>query len=383
MRAAQILALLSGIACTTAPAMAENLNLKDGRHWITVASSQDKDQAIGIARLYGKDARVVSSLSGWFGVALGPVKDKSLAAFVKRWEGWPEIPKDAVFSNGAKYTGTVWQPDLSVLEAAEFSPGKPATVSHDGYAVTATLAKDDNGQIATLEGTHGADSLFQLSTPKDEYGDYGNTLRLMPLDPETPAPEAILTQNTGGAHCCVATWFASETDPGKWQLLDSNMLDGEGYWLEDVDGDGSYELMSVDNAFLYAFDSYAGSIGPLVISQLRGEEIEPVAKDDVWRARKQQELAGLEYFATLEPDNWKANGFLAAWVAVKIQLGEGEEAWAKMLKSYDKASDFGPQICTSGETVENCPVENLKAVPFPEALASFLEENHYLPVPHG
>ena len=54
-----------------------------------------------------------------------------------------------------------------------------------------------------------------------------------------------------------------------------------------------------------------------------------------------------------------------------------------MLKSYDKASDFGPQICTSGETVENCPVENLKAVPFPEALASFLEENHYLPVPHG
>lgn len=367
----------------SAPAAAEDLALKDGRHWITVASARDRDEAIGIARLYGKEGRVVSSTTGWYGVVLGPVKDKTLAAFVKAWQGWPEIPRDAVFSNGARFTGTVWQPAERVPQSVEVTADRPATVESDGLRVTATLKKDgDDNQTVTVAGARDGASLFSFETAKDFYTD-GATLLLAPLDPGSAAAEAMVTQFTGGAHCCVASWFASETAPGDWQLLDSELLDGGGYWLEDVDGDGAYELMSVDNAFLYAFDSYAGSFAPIVASQLRGEEIAPMEKSDAWRARIAQELAGMDFQSKLQPDLWRSNGFLAAWVAVKIELGQGEEAWARMLKSYDRNSDFGPQLCTSGETVENCPVDNLRSVPFPQALADFLRSNGYTPVPGG
>jgi hypothetical protein len=380
---ARHLAALSLLCSLAASAAAEDLRLADGLHWITVASAQDKDQAIGIARLYGDGARVVASQSGWFGVVLGPVKDKSLAAFVKSWQGWPEIPKDAVFSNGAKFTATAWQPPADVPGYAEFSFDQPATSRLGGYTVTATLTHSGDNQVVGLAGGKDGAGSFTLETPPDIYSELGNRLRLAPLDPASAAPEVMLTQYTGGAHCCMATWFASETEPGHWELFDTAMLDGDGYRLEDIDGDGSYELLSADNAFLYAFDSYAGSVAPIVISRLRGEEIEPVPQDAAWRARIAQDLAGLEFLAKLDPQMWKGNGFLAGWVATKILLGQGDAAWKKMLASYDQASDFGPQICTSGEKVDDCPADNLKPVPFPEALAAFLKENGYTPVPGG
>jgi hypothetical protein len=377
-----ILAGLFAIAAAGG-AGAETLNLKDGRHWIAVASTQDRDQAIGIARLYGEQARVISSQSGWFGVVLGPVKEPSLEAYRKAYQGWPEIPKDAVYSAGSKYTGTVWRPDAAVPKSVEFNDTTPAERSAGGVKVTASLVKSENGQVAHLEGRGKDGTSFSFDTPEDFYSDYGNTLLLAPLDPAAPGPEALVTQNTGGAHCCVASWIVAETSPGMWKLIDTPMLDGGGFWLEDIDGDGSYELMSVDNAFLYAFDSYAGSFAPVRIQRLRDGEVQPVDHDDAWKSRVTQDLGAMEFMARLDPSIWKTNGFLSAWVATKIELGQGDEAWAKMLKTYDRASEFGPQTCTSGVSVEDCPAENLKPIPYPEGLASFLEENGYTPVPNG
>ena len=365
----------------SAGAQAGDLSLKDGSHWVALASSKDLNQAIGIARLYSsQNVRVVASQNGWYGVVLGPVHAASLEAFRKAYQGWPELPADALFSRGDKYTGTLWHPPAAP-PVIEFSAATPAEASDDGLTVTASLNKSDNGQIVHIEGRAGSTALFGFDTPEDFYADFGTTLQLVPLDPASPMPEALFAQSTGGAHCCAATWIVSEARPGAWQLTAAGLLDGSGFWLEDIDGDGSFELMSVDNAFLYAFDSYVASFAPIRVENLRSGKVGEAAHDTAWTGRVAQDLGAMEFNAKLNPAIWKSNGYLAAWVATKIELGQGDEAWAKMLKNYDRASNFGPQTCITGQDIDNCPADKMRTVPFPKALAEFLKTNGYVPVP--
>ncbi|ODS01973.1 hypothetical protein AUC69_00240 [Methyloceanibacter superfactus] len=75
----------------------------------------------------------------------------------------------------------------------------------------------------------------------------------------------------------------------------------------------------------------------------------------------------------------EVNGFLAGYVAQKIRLGEGKEAWALMKQYYDRNTDWGLEICDQeldGETGE-CPGETQK-VTFPEALERMLKKNGYM-----
>ncbi len=351
-----------------------------GQHFVALASAKNLDEAIGIARLYGDGAQVVSSQSGWYAVILGPTPQPSLAAFKAAYQGWPEIPRDAVWSRGNNYIDGVWAPDPQTPKAIEVTVTAPVETGTEEFQVTATATIANETQSVRLRAMDNANEAFDLATKPDYYSDFGTTVRLANLDPLSPEPETMLTQYTGGAHCCVATWFAAKKDSA-WQLSEGAMLDGGGYWLEDVDGDAAYELLSVDNAFLYAFESYAGSFATIEVHRLRNGVVEAVPRDSKWRSRIAQDLAGKDFMAKMEPELWRSNGFLAPWVATKILLGEGDEAWKKMLKSYDRDSGFGPQSCASGKSVEQCAVEDLKAIPFPQALAAFLNDNGYTPVP--
>ena len=71
------------------------------------------------------------------------------------------------------------------------------------------------------------------------------------------------------------------------------------------------------------------------------------------------------------------NGFLAGYVGEKIRLGEGKEAWELMLAYYDKASDWGLEVCDQPlDEAGACPGTTAK-VTFPEALERMLNENGY------
>jgi S1-C subfamily serine protease len=186
---------------------------------------------------------------------------------------------------------------------------------------------------------------------------------------------------SGGAHCCTDTLIATETSPDHWEAVETGALDGDGFALEDIDGDGAAELVSVDNSFLYAFDSYASSFAPIRIQRLVRGRLEDVTRDPIFIHRLRQELAGMEYLARQNPDLWHSNGFLAGWVADKARLGELADAWTKMIPFYDHSSTFGEMICTTGDTVANCPQADVRMLPFPEGLAKHLVDNGYGPIP--
>ena len=46
------------------------------------------------------------------------------------------------------------------------------------------------------------------------------------------------------------------------------------------------------------------------------------------------------------PDEWRDNGFLAGWVAHNFLVGNGADAWRKMLDLYNRNSDWDLSVCT-------------------------------------
>ena len=46
------------------------------------------------------------------------------------------------------------------------------------------------------------------------------------------------------------------------------------------------------------------------------------------------------------PDEWRDNGFLAGWVAHNVLVGNGADAWRKMLDLYNRNSDWDLSVCT-------------------------------------
>ena len=374
-------------ALMTAAGQAETLSLKGNKHWLTVASTQDLDTAIGIAREFrfvDRGAKVASSTSGYYAIILGPYEASSIQQLKKKNENIPDLPKDALFSNGDKYKSIVWDQVDQGTNWTYYKIDQPAKLSSGDYSFEAKLDQVSDS-VATTTVTGGFKGAADFTFVVDKEGKFSPQtpgVAVVKLDPKLDTPQLVFTRYAGGAHCCTKTWvvFKPSQNVG-WSMIDQPPLDGDGYWFEDIDGDGAQELLSVDNRFLYAFDSYAGSLAPLRIARLRNGSIDDVTDGPAMRKRLVQDLAGAEYEAKVRPDLWQEKEFLAGWVANKIRLGEGDEAWAKVSSNMKEDTGFGPQVCTSGEKNEDCPTDNLKPIPVLKGLASFLKENGYGPLP--
>jgi len=361
------------------------LALSGKDRWLAVASTKDLDTAIAIAGVYSSErAKVVSTQSGWFAIILGPYSEGTIEAIRKAHKDIGEVPKDALLSKGDKYIEVVHQErtweEQRVL--ASYEVNKPVSFSDGGTTFTVEMAgsEDDPGPT-TASAKQGDKLVFSFTTPND-FSMFGSDAGLLKLDPDAKGPQLLFTRYTGGAHCCTQTWIATSPKNGAgWTLVDAGALDGGTYSFEDVDGDGFVEMFNVDNNFLYAFDSYAGSYAPIRISQLRGNKLIDVSGRPEMRSRLVRDLAAMEFNAKLDPTLWKSNGFLAGWVAAKQRLGQGEDAWQTALENLEPNTDFGPDICKTGEPVEKCAYENLEKVPVAKALAEFLGERDYGELP--
>ncbi len=388
------------VACfaLVSSAQAEDLALSGKMRWLTVASTKDKNQAIGIARVSGymsEHVKVVSSKNGFYAVIFGPYAASSIQALKKADvdSKLSDLPRDALLSRGDNYIETVWEPSATSIGPIAYSIKKAAEFSSGNLSVSVTGQKLAGDKAYTIvDGKDGAGTFhfdIEKDLPQDELASADEFMGLIyhqaavaKLVPGAPSKQVVITSYTGGAHCCTKTWILSrETDHSAWSKTEGAVLDGDGYWYEDVDGDGTLEMLNADNSFLYAFDSYAGSVAPIKISKFQNGKIEDVSENPDMHSRLIQDLAGIEFQAKVRPDSWKQNGFLAGWVAAKIRLGQGIDAWNTVAQNIDKNSGFGPQECTTGQKIDDCPDGKSKPIPILKALAGFLKENGYTPLP--
>ncbi len=269
-------------------------------------------------------------------------------------------------------------PAKSVGPHAELGGKKPVTISRGPLSVTLRLVKARGGEapVATVS-VDGARAIV-LGAGLPASSTLGSHARIVTLDATTPLPQVVFSRYTGGAHCCAETFIATQSG-GKWVSVNAGTRDGEeGFAFEDIDGDGNVELTGVDNRFLYAFDSYAGSLAPSRIYRLRGTSLVEVTRDPRFQPWLRAELARQEREANENPESWKSNGFLAGWVAQKALLGETTDAWSRMLKNYDRASDWGALSCESKPKQAECADPERRAQMFPRLLRAFLVGNGYL-----
>jgi len=162
-------------------------------------------------------------------------------------------------------------------------------------------------------------------------------------------------------------------DGSAWTTVDVGEFDGGPLLATDLDGDGRYEFVPRDNAFLYAFACYACSEAPLEMLTVENGAVKNVTTEERFKPAHASWLKGM--IGNVPDDD--VNGFLAGYVGEKILLGEGKQAWDLMLEYYDKASDWGLEVCEQPLDEDGeCPVQQVKLT-FPDALERMLNENGY------
>ena len=201
------------------------------------------------------------------------------------------------------------------------------------------------------------------------------SVQIAELDPGNPYPEVVVSFFTGGAHCCSATSvLTASPDGSKWTTVDLGEFDGGPLLATDLNSDGRYVFMTRDNAFLYAFACYACSEAPLKLIGIENGAVKDLTRDPVFKPAHEAWLKSMVENVSEDAD---ANGFLAGYVAEKILLGEGKQAFELMLAHYDHTSDWGLETCDKPLNDDGeCPGATIRLT-FPDALERMLNENGY------
>ena len=206
-------------------------------------------------------------------------------------------------------------------------------------------------------------------------------MALYRLDATSALPQVIVSAYTGGAHCCEISSLFGQMPDGTWKETSLGQNDGDGTpTIVDAAHDGKAEIQELDQSFLYAFASYAGSYAPLILERYHAGQLETVTRDPAFRPYLARQLAK-EQKAWLGDDQPEPNGFLAYYVATKAELGEFGQAWHYMLKHAEFKTDgmFGISACDmKPANTAPCTAEERKPAPFPQALAYFLHNNDYI-----
>ncbi len=379
--------LLTTIASTFSQAEKSPFALKKGLRWLVAASVSDVDKAIGIAQHYTSGrVQVVETTAGEFDVVVGPIRAETVSQLLKKNPDFPPLPHDARLSRGDDFKQTIWKPadDLSKVGLANFRElriGDRLGVTMDNLKIRGRLQKVAGGSVLSLAGKVRGREVFNFTIGAgNEFGLAPMQIADVQLNSASKYPQIIITQSTGGTHCCIQTWIVTESNGG-WQLLDLGRREAEGFAIEDVDGDGIAELIGLDDRFLYSFDVYADSYAPVQYFKFMSGKLVDVSTTKAFRSELLRDLAYIEYDAKMDPERWKSNGFLAAWVASKIRLGQGEDAWIVMLENYNKTNDFGLVECSFPKQDGKCPEDQQTKSEFPKALAEFLQQAKYGPLP--
>jgi hypothetical protein len=152
-------------------------------------------------------------------------------------------------------------------------------------------------------------------------------------------PEVVLDTYSGGAHCCItARIYEYRAATASYARAPSVYFGNLGYRLEDLDGDGRPEFNGTDDAFAYAFSSFASSAFPPLILHLTRDPASGKARmRDVTRAfpaviRKDAAalLKDIRKARRSHDGTHEAQGAIAAYVADQYLLGRGSVGRAEL-----------------------------------------------------
>jgi len=199
------------------------------------------------------------------------------------------------------------------------------------------------------------------------------------LGTDDEAPSLIIQTYTGGAHCCFVI-DAVIPVAGRFQHIAVGGWDGGALedFPHDVDGDGHADFVLHDDAFDYAFGSYADSWNPPQIINIRHGQVVDVSAEPGFGhlfeaySRRAREACARTF------DEFR-NGACAAYAASEARLGKPEAALTFADAAANQAAqDFLPRGCkVKYERV--CPDgQHISFDNFSSAIRWFLREHGYM-----
>lgn len=382
MRLAVVLAIVFGVS-SSCLAQQSSFSQKGDSRWIALASRQTEDEAIGVARAYRfqlPTVRVVQATNGWFAVVAGPERVPNAKVRKEQLIREASVPNDMLFSRGDGYVREVWAPPKPQFDfELEYDGKRPLAAQLGESRFGVSSRKVDGNNIAGLTITQPDRPLLRFELDEATASFPNAKLVALRLDATSNDHQLVFSSFWGGAHCCTVTKFIVPQN-GSWQAVPGKTADGDnGYSFEDVDGDGAAELIHADNTFLYRYTYYAASVAPTRVSRLSGTRVVDITLAPASQRYMRQSLYRLEHWAAKNPESWRSNGFLAAWVATKAVVGEFDDAWSRMLSLYDRSSDWPLTECTVEKVKDACPPGREITIDFPTALRKHLEEERYIP----
>ncbi len=186
---------------------------------------------------------------------------------------------------------------------------------------------------------------------------------------------------TGGAHCCNELQ-AAVIGPHGIRVVELGTFDGgpEEAFPRDLDGDGAVDFVQRDDAFLYTFASYAGSMAPPKIFNLTGNRFVDVSARPGFRRMFREAMNDARTNCVQQsPDR---NGACAGYVAAASRIGQFDAAWAVMLRAYERDSGWElPTGCRVAPGANGeCPAASvIHYTNYPDALRAFLVQQGYIP----
>jgi hypothetical protein len=257
----------------------------------------------------------------------------------------------------------------TVIEWAPGKDGPQKSYTVDRIKLTLAAGENADGESPRLDVASNDGAAITVFGAERSFPDMPVKLRVTRLDPSHSDADIMFGVFTGGAHCCMAIKVLSLIK-GTWKLIDLGMWDGD-EMPEPKDTNGMITLAFYDNAFLYAFASYAESFAPLKILRIvAGSEIDVSAAPELMQLHRENMTEARQ--SCLEHHN----GACAAYVASAARLGMFPEAWNVMLANYDPHSDWQLEFCeVPGK--DQC-ARSVTFDSFPRALDWFLHKNGYL-----
>ncbi|MGF1538804.1 MAG: hypothetical protein ACFB4J_20270 [Elainellaceae cyanobacterium] len=147
-------------------------------------------------------------------------------------------------------------------------------------------------------------------------------------------PEVLIDFYSGGAHCC---WFSQIY---RYRADQNDYVVQEHYWgnsgspqVSDLEGDGQPEFVSYDDRFAYQFAAYANSGLPLQIWRYDDGAFLDVTRQYPERVYDSAYQLWQQYQSARNRGS-EVKGYLAAYLATKHLLDQGEDGWQRVQTVY-------------------------------------------------
>lgn len=352
--------------------------------WLVLTEVSSLDKAVGTAlahRFHFGSVRVHLSGAGVFAAIAGPIeKGKTNAEALSVPEVAGSLPSGVQMLSETDLGPKVWTLYPDGVVDLRFREGGALRFANQYFEVSISAEVDLTDQVVKPILTLVQDGEIVYRTSMTEYGADASAarLRVLWLDRTANAPQIVFSAYTMGARCCTVTTILSRTDTG-WREFDGGWLHGaEGYRVEDVDGDGQYELISYDERFLEVFAPHAHSWMPVRVHRLTEGRLLDASHQPDYSAAHRRELASLEHHAELDPELWSEPGFLAGWAALSSILGKRSYALAHLLPAEPRQHDERSySICDTELVNGECPQKPLSTSSFLKALQAHLVRTGY------